>query len=177
MSPEKPARKPNSGHREGKRALPSKCRTCAAHRVSRQNSAVRRKEVDCDQFSHKGFRAGFRSRRGKGSGRAAVARQVWNKHSQPLFRKTLTEIRHDFLIGGNAVKQQHRTPWRARQRLDDIDGHAAAGGIGNDSLAPVRSCQRQPEPEHTQHHASESAQFFSRFHRGSPLCKREPQRA
>ncbi len=68
----------------------------------------------------------------------AVPREIGDKHAQILQSEGLREIRHDFLVGSEAVKQHDRALRGIVACVNDVGHHTAAAGIHDDRRLAIR---------------------------------------
>src|SRR6266702_4237919 len=103
-----------------------------------------------DQLPQKRFSAAFRALGRKWTGRAPVAWKIWNVDPEILLGKASRQVRHDFLVRGNSMKQYDRSLRSFRGFFRDSGFHPAAAGIDEVRLLAIRGWHGEPESQPAQ---------------------------
>jgi len=109
----------------------------ASERMANEKSSFRKDGMAFDEIFDERFGARFRTIVAEWPGRGAVAGQIRSKHAEVLVGKRFGKIKHDSLVGGKAVQEDHETISLRSARADDIHAHAAAAGGGNHGVGTI----------------------------------------
>jgi len=82
-----------------------------------------------------------------------MAGKIRDEHAQFLIREFLRSERHDFFVGGEPVKKDHRPQGSAGAGFVDVGGHVAAASGGEDSVDFIRLSMREEKSQRAQQQA------------------------
>src|SRR6266571_3369219 len=129
----------------------------ATHRMTCKDGAIGSNHAACEQFPQKRFSAAFCALGRKWTWRAPVAWKIWSVDPEILLGKASREVRHDFLVRGNSMKQYDRSLRSFRGFLRDSGFHPAAAGVGEVRLLAIRSWHGEPESQPAQQNSGDGA--------------------
>jgi hypothetical protein len=125
--------------------------------MARKDSAIGSNHTAREQFPQKRFSAAFRALGRKWTRRAPVAWKIWSVNPEILLRKASRQVRHDFLVRGNSMKQYDRSLRNFRGFFRDSGFHPAAAGIDEVRLLAIRSWHGEPESQPAQQNSGDGA--------------------
>ena len=107
----------------------------AAHGVTHDHGARGIDNAAGDELVREGVGAGGGAREVEWAGRAAVAGKIGDEDTEMLQSEGVREVRHDFLVSGEAVEEDDRA-LGVVAGVEDVGDHAAAAGVDDDGVAP-----------------------------------------
>ena len=117
---------------------------CSAHRVARKNRTVRRNRAAREKFSHQSYATVYRTCGRKRARLTAMTRKVRCVNSKALLSKTLRQVAHDLLVGGDSVKEDDGPCRRAPRLFQNCRCQAATAGVDEIDLFVIRGGNRKP---------------------------------
>ena len=122
----------------------------ATHRMTRKDGAIGSNHAAREQLPQKRFSAAFRALGRKWTRRAPVAWKIWSVDPEILLGKASRQVRHDFLVRGNSMKQYDRSLRSFCGFFRDRRFHPAAAGIDEVRLLAIRSWHGKPQSQPAQ---------------------------
>ena len=96
-----------------------------------------------------------------------MAGKVGDEDAEVLIREFLSVKGHDFLVGGEAVKEDDRAERRVGTRFVHVGRHLAATGGGEHGVNLVRLMMREDVTESAEQQTNNSLQQRAAVHRTS----------
>ncbi len=143
------------------------------HRMPRKHRALRINRPPRAQLLHQSARASLRPFKRKRPRRTSMPRQVRHKNAQILASKAPRQVRHDFLVSGQPVKQHNEAPPIVSTLIDYVSNQPAPSSIDHHRNFAIRRGTRRQKPDNAKHNRKRRTRTLSPFHRVmSPAARR-----
>ena len=113
-----------------------------------------------NQLVHERIRTSFRAGKRKRTWRAPVPGQIRNKHAKVLLSESVRQVRHDFLVSGQAVEEHDSSLGCVASQVKNVGDHVAAACVDHDRGLAVRHGSRHDKAHDAQQGACDGADYW-----------------